>query len=352
MRTLAHNQIFLLLILFVFIGTANGQVEKTKEVHKTFKTNNSTLLRIDNRYGEVHIETWAKDEVKLDIIVTIKKRSEARADEILNNIDFDISESSSVVSIETKINGSINTGKSDNFSIDYKVFMPKANPLNVKNKYGSFYLADFDGRLELEIKYGNMKVRNVKGKSFIALGYGSGEIESLNNGELEISYSNMTIERMGEMEVYSKYSKLEFNKIGKMYIENKYGNVNVGEAVSIEGDIKYGGMRVAKLSKKLLLECKYGSGVNVDWISKDFEMVRLRSGYASSRLIFEKGFTARFDGNFRYCNLRYPEGDFDFSEIHESSNQSEYHGVMGKGTPKSQISINSEYGDVKIDFDY
>ena len=342
-----------LTVFFVlFFIAAHAQVEKTKEVHRTFKTNSSTMLRLDNRYGEVHVETWEKNEIKLDIVVTVRKRSEARADEILDKISFDITDGSSAVSVETQINGQINTGKSDNFSIDYKVSMPKSNPLDVRNKYGHFYLADFDGRLEAEIKYGNLKIRNVSGKAFVTLGYGSGEIESLKNGELDISYSNLNVDRIGNMEVYSKYSKVEFDKAGEVYIDNKYGNINVGSAVSVEGSHKYGGMRIEKLSKRLVLECKYGSGVNVDWISKDFELVRLRSGYAGSRLIFEKGISATFDGNFRYCSLRYPEDDFDFSEIHESHNNSEYRGTFGAGSPKSRIDINSEYGNVKIEYAY
>jgi len=118
----------------------------------------------------------------------------------------------------------------------------------------------------------------------------------------------------------------------------------------LKGEIKYGAINVEKLTKSLVLDMKYGGGVRVDWISNEFELIQIRSGYAGSRLNFERGFTAKFTGNFKYCNLKYPEEDFDFSVIHEGNNSSEYRGVLGKGNPTSKISINSEYGNVKIGY--
>ena len=352
MKTPAFNYKILSIILLFITTAAFAQVEKTKEVNRTFKVTPNTSLRIDNRYGKVHIDTWDKNEITVDIKVTVTKRSNSRAQEILDKIDFSISETPSAVSIETNINGSINTGRDDDFSIDYKVNMPKSNPLYVSHRYGSFYLDDFAGKLELEIKYASMKVQEVTGKAYIELAYGSGQIESLTNGELEISYSKMSVGSIGNMDVISKYSNVQFDRTGMLYLENKYGDINIGEAVGIEGAVKYGGLKVDKLSKVLIMETKYGSGVDIDWISKDFERIRLRSGYAASSLYFEKGFSANFSGNFKYCNLRYPESDFDFRTIHEGNHSSEYRGVLGKGSGNSEITIDSEYGNVKIGYAY
>ena len=77
--------IFVLTPLFVF-----GQETKTKEIKKHYTVSPTADLSIDGRYGDIHIETWAKNEVDVQIKIEVTNRSSSKAQQYLDNITIDI----------------------------------------------------------------------------------------------------------------------------------------------------------------------------------------------------------------------------------------------------------------------
>jgi hypothetical protein len=344
-----------LIICFALIigpfATLVAQVEKSKTVEKTFNVTPSTLLSISNKYGEVHIETWDKNVIELKVTITAEKRSESQAQDYLDKVDIDISESSSHIEVETEISGSINNRNGEKLSIDYEVSMPKANDLDLKHAYGSLYLADLEGDVNLKMSYGNMRVENLGGDCNVKLSYGNGEIEGLNAGLLTIGYSNLSAEELGNVELTSQYSNVELSKTKDIELTNKYGKVEIDEIHNIKGSSKYGNIEIGKLYNSLVLDLLHGNGVNVDWISKDFNRIDIDASYAGSSLRFEKGFSAELEGYFKYSNLKYSEEDFDFSYVNKGTSSSEYKGRIGSGTTgSSRIKLESSYGSIKIGY--
>jgi hypothetical protein len=327
-----------------------AQVEKSKTVNKTFNVTPSTLLSISNKYGEVHIETWDKNVIELKVTVTAEKRSESQAQDYLDKVDIDISESSSHIEIETEISGSINNRNGEKLTIDYEVSMPKANNLKLKHAYGSLYLADIDGDVTLKMSYGNIRVENLGGESDVKLSYGNGEIDGMKDGELSIGYSNLSVDELGSVEMNSQYSNIELGKVKDLEITEKYGKVEIEEINNFNGSSKYGSLEIDRLLNSLVVDLLHGNGVNVQWISKDFNRIDIDASYAGSSLRFERGFSAELEGYFKYCDLKYSEEDFDFNYVNKGTTSSEYKGKIGSGSSRSKIKLESSYGSVKIGY--
>ena len=327
-----------------------AQVEKSKYVNRTFDVTPSTQLSISNKFGDVHINSWDKNVIDLKVTITVEKRSESKAQEYLDRVDIDISESPGHVEIETEISGSINNSGGDKLTIDYEVSMPKTNDLNLKHSYGSLYLADLTGNVKLKMSYGNMKVGNLGGDSDVKLSYGNGEIEGLHSGQLSIGYSNLSAENLGNVEMMSQYSNIELNKTKDVEFSNKYGDVEIEEIYNLKGSSKYGNLEIDKLYNSLVVDLLHGNGVDVRWISKDFNRIDIDASYAGSSLRFEKGFSAELEGFFKYCDLKYSDSDFDFSYVEKGTTSSEYKGKIGSGTGNSKIRLESSYGSIKIGY--
>ena len=80
--------------LSVLLASAKDQDEKKKVIEKSHKVNTSTVLRIENKFGKIEINSWDKSEFSIKVEMIAKARNEDRAQRILDNIDVDVNESS------------------------------------------------------------------------------------------------------------------------------------------------------------------------------------------------------------------------------------------------------------------
>jgi len=160
-------------------------------------------------------------------------------------------------------------------------------------------LDDLDGNVDIKMSYGNMKVGNLAGTTEVKISYGNGEVETIDNGELSIGYSNMNIEEIGNVDISSHYSNVEFQKAKDVTLSNKYGNFQFDDVNSLKGSSKYGKVSIYRLHNSLVLDLTYGTGVNVKWISKNFNWIEIDASYSGSTLNFERGFGAELQGYFK-----------------------------------------------------
>src|SRR6476469_8111073 len=62
--------------------------KKTKSYTKSYNLSNSDKVSLSNQFGEMKLNTWDKNEVKVDVTIIGKADEEARAQEILDRISI------------------------------------------------------------------------------------------------------------------------------------------------------------------------------------------------------------------------------------------------------------------------
>ena len=328
-----------------------GQVTKSKEIKKHYNVSGDGNLTIGSKYGDVHVETWDKNEVDIDITIEMTKRSEAKALQYLDKIEIVIDDASvDDLSFTTTINGSLDNSRNDRMKIVYQVKVPVSLNMNLANKYGNLYLADSRGKMTINVAYGNIKIGELDGSIDLKLSYGNGEVDRVNDGEVVARYSNLEIDDTGNLEVSNSYSNLDFGKSEEVDLINKYGNLTWEGLNNLKGTSKYGSVKIEKLYKSLVLETRYGSGVKVNWISRDFSYIDIESSYATVTLKFQPGMAASLDAELKYGDLKNYDIEFDHSYIDESGSMTTYKGKLGKGPSSGKIKISSAYGNVKMSY--
>ncbi|MFN6061817.1 MAG: hypothetical protein ACK49K_00865, partial [Bacteroidota bacterium] len=111
--------------------------------------------------------------------------------DLFNGIKIDFSNSSSNVSAATVLqfntqthNNIINSlgdllssmiakSSSNEFRINYEVWLPFENSVDINLKYGNLTAKSIGGNANIDIKYGNFTLNDVKGNTNILLGYGN-----------------------------------------------------------------------------------------------------------------------------------------------------------------------------------
>lgn len=183
-------------------GDQEPKIEKKKNYSKSYSVSGSDRIRFDNRFGELKINTWDKNEVKVDITMTGGANSEEVAQEILDRIKIEDGKDGSGVYFRTKIGDDKNWPKGNKYNntkfvIDYVVYMPAKNPLEAENEFGKMSIPDYAGEITVHQKFGSLtagKLSNVK-KVVVEFSGGS-TIESVNGGSLEIKFSRTQVNKL------------------------------------------------------------------------------------------------------------------------------------------------------------
>lgn len=229
------------------------KVEKKKNYSKSYNVSSTDKVSFDNRFGELKITTWDKNEVKVDVTMTGKANTEERAQEILNSLRIEDGKNSSGVFFKTYIeNQNKKYDKEDKekyrnegFSIDYTVYMPLRNPLSAKNEFGKTIIPDYNGEIEVESKFGSLTAGDLTDVKRVRVEFGECTIESINNGKLNIHFSGKSIvsKLTGNVDVTLEHSggvKLVLeNNVKEVNIKNNFSNLylDVNKNLSANFDI-------------------------------------------------------------------------------------------------------------------
>ncbi len=298
--------VFTLLTLPAFAGERD-MIEKKKTVSETYAVSSTDKITVSNSFGQVKINVWNKKEVKVEVTIIGRSESEDKAQEILDKIRVEHGKNSTGVFFKTKTD-KITTGsdknkkgkeyKSEGMEINYIVYLPSQNPIDIANSFGSLEIGDFDGEASLESKFGSLNAGNLSNVKKLHVEFGKVDAKSVNNGKVVI-----------------KFSKAAIGKLSG----NVQSNIEFCETVDLQ----------------------------IDNTLKEFD---LKTSYSTVAIALGKSLSADFA-------IKTSFGEVDNNsafEIAEKKSDSKgpvfdkvYYGTAGKGTAK--VTIKSEFGKIKFE---
>jgi hypothetical protein len=332
--------------------------ELTKEFHKEYKAGTETSLAIDNKYGDVAVQNWDNDQITIDVKVTLQVPDRSRAEKLIGYIDVLFTKEGDRISARTVIDEKFTFSgwgsSSRRFSIDYTVKMPSGSNFEVTNKYGNTKIAELNGYVQADIKYGNLSVvkltrGNIKPLNRISIAYGKADIEEAGWLDINVRYSgSFEIEKSQALLVDSKYSKLRLGQASSIVGYSKYDNYRIGKINNLVMESGYTTIAVESLSKKLDLESKYGSfeAQNVD---KGFESLETRTQYMGVNLGIDESADYRLEADISYGSIKFDESRFNNQKRIIQNTKTEISGIVGENPdPSSKVTVFASYGSVKL----
>ncbi len=348
----------LLLITFLLLPFTLKAEEVSKEFHKEYKAGASSTLNLNNKYGDIVIQSWDKDQVVIDVKVTVDLPNKEKAEKLLNYIDVQFSESGDLISAKTVIDDKFSFtgwgGDSKKFSIDYNIKMPAAAALALVNRYGNTDIDELHGLVSLDIKYGNLTAgkltrENVKPLNRVNLAYGKGNIDEAGWLDMTMRYvGSFTITKSQALLLDSKYSKLDLGETSSIVGESKYDNLRIAKINNLVLDNGYCEVNVGELTKKLTYTGSYGS-FDVENIPAGFEALQTDTRYIGVKMVIDESASYKLEAKLSYGGLKYNEDKFKNQRTIVQNNSSEISGTMGdEATPASSVTISSSYGSVRL----
>jgi hypothetical protein len=339
----------------------------TKQIEKNFPISAKGEVVLINKYGNIDVLTWNKNEVQISIEIVVNATNQSVADDVFETISVNFEDSRDRVFAETLIESKEsywwnwgNSLKSD-FQINYKVHMPISCSADFSNKYGDLDIMDLENDAKINVKYGNLTMGDLAGTLDLYLGYGKAYSGILENVRAEIKYSKYRCESLRDFTADTKYSGIVINNGQKIITNSKYDNYNLGtiqefinegkydnliiescEDVTIE--TKYSDLKIEKLIRSLSAEINYG-GIKVKELKQNFDNIYIESNYAGVDIYTEEGTGFQLNLNSKYVEVKIPDTKGMDEDVDGSTKNIE---ASYKGKGKGKMVLDMNYGQLKI----
>ncbi|MFN4253961.1 MAG: hypothetical protein ACK4Q5_03010 [Saprospiraceae bacterium] len=315
-------------------ATQPDVAEFTKTISREFSTTADGTTALYNKYGKVNVKTWQNTSVKIDVTIVVNAKNQSEADKLFNRINVNFANSTGYVKAETVIaeqsKGSWGWGDwnwsgnscGDDFKINYEVWMPVGNQLDLKNKYGDSYVANLNGKLLAEIKYGDIRTEAINNDCDLSLGYGKANISRVNNLNGQISYGELNLTESRDIQLDTKYSDLSFERANNVRLVSKYDDIDLGSVADLRLQTKYSDLsatnaraafvtaqytnvEIKNLTETIDADMAYGE-LKIESLNRNFQGATLNGKYTDFSLAVERGANFRFEAEGSYTDLKYP----------------------------------------------
>ena len=381
----------LLLVLPLGAGDLPTQRQDyEKNYSETFSVDGSGDVRLSNRYGEITVETWDRDEVKIDVRVKVSANDQEDADRLFNRIEVSFTgganSASAITSIGTtrkKKGGGIisslledfewpwssnngnNYGSSNDFRVYFRVKMPASASLETEAKYCDVSLPDLSGNNNLSVGYGNLVAGDLTGRNEVSVSYGTARIDQLgDNSTFRVRYcdgneirkaaslrydgrySETEVGTVDRLTVDAGYEEIEVENARELRVDGNYNDIQIDRAERVFLDGNYSNVEIGEVIREIEVDASYGD-LEIEHLRTGFERVYIRVNYIDVELDVDTDAGFTFDLSTRYGDI-----DFDTSRVsNKNSNKSgSTRSVSGSmpGKGKALIDISTSYGDISI----
>jgi len=301
---------------------ASGEIiEKIKNYSKSYSVDANDILQISNSFGKITVNTWNKNEFKVDVQMKFGSEDADAVNDMINGSSISDSKIGSTVSFKTNLyhNDSNRRNKNQSIEINYTVYMPAGNPIDINNRFGAVILPDLSG------------------KSFIKVSYGALTAGSLSNTQNEVDV------RFGDANIAN------FNS-GK--IEVSYGKLKTGTVNNIDAEIKFASISIDRLKGSADVNVRYGDGFRIGTIDKTVKNINVDAQFTKINFDFKQLENFNFDVTTKFGNFNCDDDRVKVTSKSPSdedrgwSSTKSYKGYVGNTNSANKIVINASYTNV------
>jgi hypothetical protein len=355
----------ILLLIALWSIAATGQVfERSRHESRTFRAYERTTLEVYNKYGNIHLFTWDKDSVKIEIDLEVKASKESKVDKMFEYIDFEFSDSKYYIIARTTFRqnqGGFWTELSDlantmfsggnKAQVDYNVYLPKGMSVKLENKFGNIYCTDHHGKFVVTLSNGDFKANNLTGPVELDLSFGNAGVNQLESAKIKGSYLDMDLASGVELFVDSKSSTYAIGKAGVIKLDSRRDKIYVDEVSSITGQTSFSYLTVKGFSKLIRLASDYGE-LKIKGIDPRFTGIDVTSKYTDIILQFGSEVHCAVDvEHSESTGIYFPDSytGLKVDKAEEKGEVSRTHGFIGKQEQASgEVKISIQSGKVSL----
>ena len=374
MKKWIHQGLLLLLVCgLVSSSYATERKDFKKTIKKEFDLSKNGELEIDNKFGKVDIKTWDKNRVSIEVTVLVRAESQSKAEEIFDRISIHFSNGDNYVRAETDIEskksnswwGWNSYNNSNDYEINYDVYMPASADLDLENRHGEAIIAKLDGDAVIDIAHGDLSAAGFGGDLELELAHSEGNIGDVQMLEADIAHSDVRFDKIkeanfdlahGDIEIEaidilrldSRHANFELGKVGELRADNRHDDFEIEYAGTLISEAQHTDFDIEKIGKLVDLDCSHG-GASIDYLEAGFQSVNLHGSHTSFRIRVDEDASYQLDAYGSHAGIDYPS-DMDVRYEKDKNNSQEVRGFIGNANEKSAklIKARLSHGNLRL----
>ncbi len=218
-----------------------------ERTHQILTVDGAGTLAVDADFGSIRVESWANDEVDVEVEKRRTGISEDSAREAFDDVAVDISQREN--DVDVRIDRKSRFG-SDRVSVDIRVKVPESYSLDLKTSGGDIDIGDLRGDVSARTSGGDVNVGNVT-ESLVRVHTSGGDVTVKGGGrETKVSTSGGDIEirdARGAVDATTSGGDITIGgTTGEVSVKTSGGDIEIEhasgstEAITSGGDIRVG----------------------------------------------------------------------------------------------------------------
>ncbi len=340
--------IILLLIVLPATPSITNAAEKKgikKVIKKEFPVQRDAKLKLNNRFGDITCSIWDRDEISVEVTISVDTKSEQTAEKIFSKVDIFSSGSESEVEVVTKL--AKNLSSNGHFSIDYQVLMPAVVSLDLINKFGDVMIKELNAKSAIRVEYGKASLGKLNhGDNLLEVGFGSASVGSMKGAVVMIQFSRMRLDYAGSLKINSKYSDIEAGEVIMMEGTFEGGTIDLDHASVLTLKTRFSSFTIGSVKQKINLDTEFGS-FKVETVTPDFKSLVIENQHGSVEIGMPMEMSYTLDAESHFGSIKFPKANASFSVLNVSGQDELYKGTVGT-IPTANVKIRNEFGSIKL----
>jgi hypothetical protein len=371
-KTILVNTIILSFLLIFVLPVKGGTMRERQEIiTKEISVTPATSISFENKTGDVTVNTWEKNAVRVEIRIVIDGDDEEveKVLDILRKIDF--SKSSEQVSFNTRFYkmmsgnfpGSFKvtlsngvTARLKKLDLFYTLTVPRGNALNMANAYRKLNLPDLAGKTTLDLYECDLTGKSIAAETKLKLKYGKASFDSLKDAGVDLYEASLTIGGAGDLTIGAKYSSLTIASAGILKIDAYEDKIAVKQHGDVSVTAKYTTLELGGFNRGTfdLYECRVKAGdanivaVGAKYCELEFKSCRALVFTSSYENKFSSAIVGDFKATSSYGNYKIGQlqGKLTFTESYEDKIN-----VMKIAKSFGGLQLDGKYSEIVLTFD-
>jgi len=374
MKKWIHKSLLLLLMCSLVASSyADNRKDYKKTIKKEFDLSKDGELEIDNKFGQVEIKTWDKNSVSIEVTVIVRADSEKEASPIFDRISIHFSNGKDYVKAETEIQskkssswwGWNNYNNSNDYSIDYDVYMPATADLDLTNNHGESIIAKLRGDATIDIAHGDISAEGFEGDLELDIAHSDGNIgdvqkleadiahsdirfRNIKEADFEMAHGDIEIDEIDILRLDSRHANYELGKVGELRVDTRHDDIEIQYVGTIISEAQHTRFEIDKLGRLGDLDCSHG-GVSIDYIEPDFQSINLYGSHTNFRIRVDEDASYQLDASGSHAGITYPS-DMDIRYEKDKNSSHEVRGFIGNANEKGarMIKARMSHGGLRL----
>ena len=204
-----------------------------------YKSKEARSIILTNKHGNIIIDTWDKDSVKIEYKINVGTFDKDLAKETLDQISVNKYFVGRKLYLKTRFEDDFQSSFS--FSINYHLHVPPALMANITSNFGNIYITGLQKDIKINAEYGKLFIKNDSTntpKADLHLSFIEGEISKTDTVKVNLNNCTIDLDQVSKLSGRTSFSVLKADTVNKVELNTSIDrlSLNYVSSVTIKGE--------------------------------------------------------------------------------------------------------------------